>query len=735
MAFGFFKSIIQKFTGRPVDWDELEEALIRSDLGVAMTMRILKVLQARTDKQTAESVVEVAREEILKVLPRDTLMLRPLASKPKVVLIVGVNGTGKTTSTAKLAYFLKRKGHSVMLAAADTFRAAAIEQLGVWAERIGCPIVQGQYNGDPAAVCFEAYQRADRENIEFLLCDTAGRLHTKTNLMGELAKVKRTLAKCDGAAPHECLLVVDATTGGNALNQTREFHQAAQLTGLIVTKLDGSGKGGCVIAIQNELSVPTRFVGTGEQLGDLAFFESRQFVEQMLSRGRRWRRCRGRDRTIFRIVDFPRPLPGPLLQIAPAEMHAPASLSKSRLTMVLAAAFLGWMFDGMEMGMFPLVARPALQEMQALHGIVDEGFVQSWMGVITALFLLGAAAGGLVFGWLGDRIGRVRAMTLSILTYSVFAGVSYFAREPWQLGALRCLGALGMGGEWSLGVALVMECWPANRRPLMAALIGVASNLGYALIAVIGMVFTVTRESWRWVMLVGAVPAVLTLAIRLFVPESERWIAATKLGPARPLREIFAPALRGRTLLAIAYAGVALIVTWGIVQWLPLWADQMTQGSQPRAKAYTQFCMAIGASVGSFAAPLLGLRCNRRPVYFGLCLSSLLACGVLFHFFDAVSPMFFAMVAVTGACTASFYGWLPQYLPELFPTRVRATGQGLAYNFGRILAAIGAWRMGALMGFFGHSYARAGAAISLVYLAGMTLIWLAPETRGKPLPD
>jgi fused signal recognition particle receptor len=282
MAIGFFKSIMQKFTGRPVDWDELEEALIRSDLGVSMTMRILKVLQARTDKLTAESVVEVAREEILKILPRDTLMLRPLASKPKVVLIVGVNGTGKTTSTAKLAYFLKRKGHSVMLAAADTFRAAAIEQLGVWAERIDCPIVQGQYNGDPAAVCFEAYQRADRENIEFLLCDTAGRLHTKTNLMGELAKVKRTLAKCDDAAPHECLLVVDATTGGNALNQTREFHQAAQLTGLIVTKLDGSGKGGCVVAIQNELSVPTRFVGTGEQLGDLAFFESRQFVEQML---------------------------------------------------------------------------------------------------------------------------------------------------------------------------------------------------------------------------------------------------------------------------------------------------------------------------------------------------------------------------------------------------------------------------------------------------------------------
>jgi fused signal recognition particle receptor len=282
MAFGFFKSLIQKFTGRPVDWDELEEALIRSDLGVPMTQRILAALQAREEPMTAESVVKVAREEIIKVLPRDTLALRPLASKTKVILVVGVNGTGKTTSTAKLAAFLKSKGHSVLLAAADTFRAAAIEQLGIWADRIGCPIVQGQYNGDPAAVCFDAYQRADRENIEFLLCDTAGRLHTKTNLMGELAKVKRILAKADPQAPHETLLVVDATTGGNAVRQAREFHEATGLTGTIVTKLDGSGKGGVVVAIQNELGIPTRFIGTGEKLGDLAFFESRLFVEQML---------------------------------------------------------------------------------------------------------------------------------------------------------------------------------------------------------------------------------------------------------------------------------------------------------------------------------------------------------------------------------------------------------------------------------------------------------------------
>jgi fused signal recognition particle receptor len=282
MALGFFKSLVQKFTGRPVDWDELEESLIRSDLGVSMTTRILTVLQARQEKMTAETVVGVAREEILKVLPRDTVTLRPLASKTKVVLVVGVNGTGKTTSTAKLAHFLQRKGHTVMLAAADTFRAAAIEQLTIWADRLGIDIVKGQYNADPAALCYEAYQSADRKNVEFLICDTAGRLHTKANLMGELAKVKRVLAKADAQAPHETLLVVDATTGGNALQQAREFHAATGLTGVIVTKLDGSGKGGCVVAIQNELGIPTRFIGTGEKIDDFAFFESRDFVEKML---------------------------------------------------------------------------------------------------------------------------------------------------------------------------------------------------------------------------------------------------------------------------------------------------------------------------------------------------------------------------------------------------------------------------------------------------------------------
>ena len=412
----------------------------------------------------------------------------------------------------------------------------------------------------------------------------------------------------------------------------------------------------------------------------------------------------------------------------------PTSQNKSQW-LVLLAAFLGWMFDGMEMGIFPLVARPALQEMQAAAGVLDEQFVQMWMGKITALFLVGAACGGLVFGWLGDRIGRVRAMTFSILAYSLFTGLAYFAQQPWHLGAFRFIAALGMGGEWSLGVALVMECWPADKRPLMAGVIGTAANVGYALIAGLGISFSITRDSWRWVMLVGAAPALLTLFIVFFVPESERWKESMKKGPAQPLREIFSGALLGRTLLAIAFASVALIVTWGIVQWIPLWADQMTHGQQPKVKAYIQLVSSIGAITGCLIAPLLGARLGRRPVYFVLCLCSLLACSLLFRGFSEYSGGFLVMVGVVGLTTAAFYGWLPQYLPELFPTRVRATGQGVAFNSGRILAALGAWQMGSLMGFFDKSYAKAGATIVLVYLVGMVLIWFAPETKGKPLPE
>ena len=280
----FLQSLAQHFAGKPIDWDELEESLIRADLGVPMTSRIIKTLQEREawSLMGINDVVKVVREEIARILPPKLAAIQPLRDKPNVILILGVNGTGKTTSTAKLARYLQKDGHSVMLAAADTFRAAAIEQLGIWATRLGVEMIRGQYNADPAALCYEAYQASARRKIEFLLCDTAGRMHTKTNLMAELQKVKRTLGKHDADAPHETLLVVDATTGGNALSQAREFESAIGLTGLIVTKLDGSGKGGIIVAIQDQLGIPTRFIGTGEKMDDFAPFDAREFVRNML---------------------------------------------------------------------------------------------------------------------------------------------------------------------------------------------------------------------------------------------------------------------------------------------------------------------------------------------------------------------------------------------------------------------------------------------------------------------
>ncbi len=280
----FLQSLAQHFAGKPIDWDELEESLIRADLGVPMTLRIIKTLQDREawSVMGINDVVKVVREEIARILPANPEPIRPMPAKPKVILLLGVNGTGKTTSTAKLARYLQQQRFTVLLAAADTFRAAAIEQLGVWAERLGVEMIRGQYNSDPAALCYEAYQAATKRSVQFLLCDTAGRMHTKINLMAELQKMKRILGKQDSDAPHETLLVVDATTGSNALSQAREFQSAIGLTGLIVTKLDGSGKGGIVVAIQDEFGIPTRFVGTGEQLDAFAPFDRRVYLNNLL---------------------------------------------------------------------------------------------------------------------------------------------------------------------------------------------------------------------------------------------------------------------------------------------------------------------------------------------------------------------------------------------------------------------------------------------------------------------
>lgn len=281
---GLFRNIIDRFRGGEVDWDDLEETLIAGDLGIRLTTELVDKLQNNKGLNDAEAVAQACRDEIAEIIGSDPIDIPPPRQdgKPTVILVAGVNGVGKTTSVAKLASFLKARGNSVVLAAADTFRAAAIEQLTIWAERVDVPIVTTQYQGDPSAVCFDAHQKAIATGADYLICDTAGRLHTRHNLMEELKKISRTLAKQDENAPHERWIVVDATTGSNALSQTKEFGTTFDLTGVIVTKLDGSGKGGSVVAIKHDLGVPARFIGTGEKEEDFAVFDPRAFIDTIL---------------------------------------------------------------------------------------------------------------------------------------------------------------------------------------------------------------------------------------------------------------------------------------------------------------------------------------------------------------------------------------------------------------------------------------------------------------------
>jgi MFS family permease len=529
----------------------------------------------------------------------------------------------------------------------------------------------------------------------------------------------------------------------------------------------------------------------------------------------------------------------------------PPSITPFGRWMALAAALFGWLFDGLEMGLFPLVARPALVDLLTTAGgsRPTEQEISVWLGIITALFLVGAATGGVLFGWLGDRFGRVRAMMLSVLTYAVVSGLCGFASSAWQVGALRFVASLGMGGEWSLGVALVNELWPDRSRAFLAGLMGAAGNFGYLLIAAVGLglgqLLEQTRAlllsagvgaefvdrllqsgGWRILMMLAAAPAFLAFFIRMFVPESARWRSERDLGstshwagtdllgvavgaagavglivawvpdlsmslPARaicsavglavalfgytyPVRRFLARADSGalppshrarptfrRMVLAACLSGVALLGTWGSVQQAPPYAselilknakrerptgDRPTELSAAEAEAdlsreaqcastYTQSASAFGAMLGCLVAAWLADRKGRRLTYFTMCAASLVIVPGFYLSQTAVNSTFLSLAFVMGGITASFYGWLPLFLPEIFRTAVRATGQGFAFNFGRILAAVGVLQLGNLASVFTGGLPFACAALSGVYLVGMAIIWLAPETRGQPLPE
>jgi fused signal recognition particle receptor len=284
----WFSRAMQLFDRSSIDesiWSELEEVLISADVGMETTEKLIESTKQRVKDEKLKDgsqVREALKREmvnILRVPSRET----PATTLPKVILVIGVNGSGKTTSIAKLAYQAKKEGQSVILAAADTFRAAAIDQLRTWAQRIGADIVAHQPGADPGAVVYDAMAAARSRQVQLLIIDTAGRLHTKFNLMEELKKIKRVAAKTDLTAPHEVILVLDATTGQNGLTQAKNFTEAAGVTGIFLAKLDGTAKGGIALAICDQLKIPVQYVGIGEQPEDIALFDAQSFVEALSS--------------------------------------------------------------------------------------------------------------------------------------------------------------------------------------------------------------------------------------------------------------------------------------------------------------------------------------------------------------------------------------------------------------------------------------------------------------------
>jgi len=288
---GVFSRVTTLFTQQVIDdalWDELEEILIRADVGVDISLDTIQKLQLRVAREglTGAKQLEAAlRQELLELLGGTDVEGLARHEPMTSVMVVGVNGVGKTTSIAKLTKYLQDQGLSVIIAAGDTFRAAAVEQLSIWGERLGTPVIKQTSSADPGAVVFDALSAGLSRHADYVIIDTAGRLHTKFNLMEELKKVQRVARKVDPTAMHEVLLVLDATSGQNALEQTRVFGEAVGVTGVILTKLDGTAKGGVAFAIRRRLQVPIKFVGTGEKVTDFAPFDPEQFVDALFNVG------------------------------------------------------------------------------------------------------------------------------------------------------------------------------------------------------------------------------------------------------------------------------------------------------------------------------------------------------------------------------------------------------------------------------------------------------------------
>jgi SHS family sialic acid transporter-like MFS transporter len=414
-----------------------------------------------------------------------------------------------------------------------------------------------------------------------------------------------------------------------------------------------------------------------------------------------------------------------------------APLSRTARYAVLAAAFAALLFDGFELGLMPLAS---LSVSKSLLGPAYTATLGGdWFARFTAALMLGAAIGGILLGSLGDRVGRTRAMGISILFYSIFAGLGAWVQTQEQMLVLRFLVGLGVGGVWPNAVALVAESWPDQARPTVAGLMGAAINAGILLLSQIAQVWSVTATDWRWLFQLAGVPAILGLLVIFFLPESRAWLAArekrVEKKPAAPLRELFRPPLLRITLIGIMLGSIPLVGAWAASKWMIPWADKIGGAVQADYKAMTQGWWAFGAILGSLAGAQIASLLGRRFSYFLISIGSLALTLAMFQLTAPLRPSFFPIVFAQGFVATLFFGWLPLFLPELFPTHVRATGSGLSYNVGRFATAGGVLAAGFVFTAFDGSYPSVGAAAALIYGLGIFVIWFAPDTSRKSMSD
>ena len=432
---------------------------------------------------------------------------------------------------------------------------------------------------------------------------------------------------------------------------------------------------------------------------------------------------------------------------------SPAPLSSRARYAVLFVAFAALLFDGMELGLMPIAAGSVAKDFLGDAFTKELGGI--WFAKLNASLLLGAAVGGIWMGSLGDKIGRTRALGLGVLFYSVFCGLGYFATSLNQMLVLRFLVGLGVGGVWPNGVALVSECWPKVSRPIVAGIMGAGLNFGIFLLSRLTAYWHITPDHWRWVFALCGAPALLGIIILVAIPESPTWITTrsrrreeadqanqkameSASSPRRlqsPLTELFRPPLLKSILVGIALGSIPLVGAWAASKWIFPWAELVAGPANPDYKSTAQAWWSVGAVLGSFFGAQLASLIGRRLAYFLISLgSTAITCG-LFLFTKPMQPIFLPLLFAQGFIATLFFGWLPLYLPELFPTRVRATGSGIAYNVGRFATAAGLFFAGTLVGFFGGDYSRVGAVMALIYAFGMIVIWFAPDTTNKSLEE